>query len=205
MNIEPISAIGSNSSERVEWVLNFKKIKFERTEFSDEMGTEYLKINPMLRVPSIIVAGKPLSESLAMIEFLEEYFPTPSIYPSDAFKKSKVREICEICEIINATIHPVQNSKIARFFIPEISKENIIEFRRRWIFENLVKLRPLLFHSSQFAYGTTFTLADILIIPIYRKGLSLGLLESDLPDFQNHMSFCLSHPEVSSSCPFSIL
>jgi glutathione S-transferase len=199
MNIELISAAGSNSSERIEWVLNYKGIKFKRTECPEDPRPAYTKVNPMLRVPSMIVDGKPLSESLAMIELVDECFPAPPIYPADPFEKSKVREICEI---VNATIHPVQNSKVAQFFIPGISTEDIRSYRRKWIFENLLKLRPLLFKTSSFAYGNSFTLADMLIIPIYRKGISLGMSESELPDFQNHMKFCLSIKEARKSCPF---
>lgn len=140
--LELIADKGSNSSERVEWILSYKKIPFKWTKCPDNPGGDYLKINPLLRIPSLLVDGMPLSESMAMIEFLEELVPIPSIFPKSLWDRAKVREICEI---VNATIHPIQNLKVAGFFIPGISKADIRPYRARWIGENLKKLQPLLF------------------------------------------------------------
>ncbi len=66
------SAKGSNSSERVEWVLNFKQIAYDRIEVSsNELTTTYLDINPFGYVPALSVDGLIYSESIAIIEYLE--------------------------------------------------------------------------------------------------------------------------------------
>jgi len=201
MNIKLISAKGSNSSERVEWVLNFKNIVFEREECAEDPGEDYLKINPMFRVPAMLVDGTPLSESIAMIEYLEEIQPTPPAFPGSAIEKAKIREICEI---INATVHPVQNSKVARFFIPQLTNNQVRDFRKKWIFENLLKLSPLLFQQSKFAYGRDFSAADIFVAAMYRKGLELGIGLDELPTLTSHLRFLFGIEHIKSSCPFEI-
>ncbi len=201
LNLELITDKGSNSSERVEWVLNYKKIPFKWTKFTDNPSEEYRKINPLLRVPSLIVDAKPLSESVAMIEFLDEAYPKPSVFPKSLWDRAKVREICEI---VNATIHPVQNSKAAGFFIPGISKTEIRPYRARWIGENLKLLEPLLFQTSSFTYGETFTASDVFVAPMFRKGLELGMDATELPKFVAHMQHCFSIDEIRQACPFAL-
>ena len=65
------SAKGSNSSERVEWVLNFKQIAYDRIEVSSNELTTYLDINPFGYVPALSVDGLIYSKSIAIIEYLE--------------------------------------------------------------------------------------------------------------------------------------
>ena len=201
LDIDLITDKGSNSSERVEWVLNYKKISFKWTKYPDNPGDDYRKINPLVRVPSLLANGKPLSESMAMIEFLEELQPLPSIFPKSSWDRAKVREICEI---VNATIHPIQNSKVAGFFIPGIAKTEIRPYRARWIGENLKLLEPLLFRESQFAYGSAFSAADVFVAPIFRKGIELGLNMDNFPAYKNHLKHCYSIEEIRQACPFDL-
>jgi glutathione S-transferase len=201
VKLELITDKGSNSSERVEWVLNFKKLPFKWTKWPDQPDEAYGKINPLMRVPSLIVDREPVSESMAMIELLEEICPKPAVLPYLWWDRAKVREICEI---INATIHPVQSSKVAGFFIPGISKSDMKPYRANWIGKNLKLLEPLLFRKSQFAYGDTFSAADIFVAPIFRKGLELGLTASDYPAYLNHLKHCFSFEEIRLSCPFDL-
>ena len=201
MNIELITDKGSNSSERVEWVLNYKKIPFRSKKCPDNPGEDYRRINPFLRIPSIVIDDKPLSESMAILEFLEEAYPNPPVLPKSLWGRAKIREICEI---VNTTIHPVQNSQVAGFFIPGITKEEIRPYRARWIGENLKLLLPLLFRESQFAFGNTFTAADVFVAPIFRKGLELGLKAADFPEYIEHLRYCFSFEEIRSACPFSL-
>jgi maleylacetoacetate isomerase len=198
MKIKYYDVIGSNCSNRVKWVLNYKNIAYEIIDRESISSEEYQKINPFLRVPSMVIDGKPLTESMVMAEFLEDNFPEFPLLPPDAFERAKVREVCEI---INATIHPVQNSKVPVFFHPELGKEEIIIYREKWIRENLQKLLPFLFLESNFAVGSTFSMADIFLIAIYYRGLMVGLPEDTFPALNEHIKFCMSFSDVKNSCP----
>lgn len=75
MDIILYSAQGSNSSERVEWTLKYKAIAYARVEVTGEQLTStYLQINPLGYVPALSVNGLVLTESMAIIECMEELF-----------------------------------------------------------------------------------------------------------------------------------
>jgi glutathione S-transferase len=181
------------------WVLKLKKIPYSREECPAEPGPDYGKLNPLLRVPTMLINGVPLSESMAMIEYLERQVAQPPVFPGSALDGAKIREICEI---INATIHPVQNSKVARFFIPELKDQDVKNFRKQWIRLNFGKLMPLLFQQSPFAYGDQFSAADIFVASMYRKGLALGIEPHEFPKLNTHLKFIVGLDEFGKACPF---
>jgi maleylacetoacetate isomerase len=202
MNIQYYDIKGSNCSNRVKWVMGYKNIPYQVIDAENIDQEEYRKVNPFLRVPAMVVDGRPLSESMAMVEFLEDNFPEFPLLPEDYFERAKVREVCEI---INATIHPIQNSKVPVFFHPHLTTQEVTSYREKWIRQNLPKLMPLLFLESKFAVGTCFSLADIFLIAIYYRGLKVGLPESEFSILNDHINFCLSFPEIKQSCPIPAL
>lgn len=202
MKIVYYDRIGSNCSNRVKWVMNYKNIPYELIDAESISIEEFEKINPFLRVPTMIIDGKPLTESMVMVEFLEDVYPEFPLLPEDRFERAKVREVCEI---INATIHPVQNVKVPLFFHPQLSNEEVTPYREKWIRQNLQKLLPLLFTDSKFAVGTTFTLADIFLIAIYYRGLMVGIAEDTFPALNEHIKFCMSFSDIKDSCPITKL
>jgi glutathione S-transferase len=156
------------------------------------------KISPFGRVPVMEVDGTAITESMAMVEFLEEFAPEPPLNYSGAVERAKVREICEA---VNSSIHPVQNSSVVSYFLPGLAKAQMRPVRAIWIANNLVKLQPRLWRTSFFAVGDRFTLADIFVAVMYRKGVALGMLPEDHPPFEAHCTFLLSQPEIRDSSP----
>ena len=135
---------------------------------------------------------------MVMVGFLEENFKTNPLLPKDPLQKAEIRQICEI---VNSTIHPMQNSKVVGFFKPGLDKQAKTEIRARWIGKNLNTLSSYLWKQSRFVAGTQFSLADIFVAVIYIKGISLGLNRIDYPEFESHWSFLLSDPSISNCCP----
>lgn len=165
MEVILYSANGSNSSQRVEWALKFKRIPhlvhFNESNLIGAYGY----------VPAISIDGAIISESMAILELLEEIFSEFPLLPNEAIERAKVREVCEY---INSTVHPAQNRTILNFLRPDLAEIEKKALRAQWIEICLQKLRPRLFCDSRFAIGKSFTLADIFIAVIYRKGLSHG-------------------------------
>ena len=159
MDIKFYYSRGSNCSERVKWVLDHKQISYQQLDADELYGSEeYLKINPFGRVPSMIIDGVTINESMVMVEFLEENFRTNPLLPEDPLPKAEIRQICEI---VNSTIHPIQNSKIVEFFKPGLEKQEKTEIRAQWIGKCLKTLKVYLWKQSKFAVGSQFSLADI--------------------------------------------
>ncbi|AJQ97221.1 glutathione S-transferase family protein [Gynuella sunshinyii] len=180
MELKLYSSIGSNSSERVEWVLNYKAIPYQRIEVNnEELVSSYLHINPFGYVPCLGVEGHMISESMAIIECIEELFPQQSLLGHSVFERAAVREICEY---VNSSIHSPQNRTVLRAFNPDLSEQAKRELRGQWISGCLAKLKQKLCKDSPFAIGKGFTIADIFVATIYKKALQHGSSGNDFYD-----------------------
>lgn len=192
----------SNSSNRVIWVLKYKKIDFDSidTENSNLDLSLYQNINPFLRVPTLIYKNIQITESMAISEFLEDLFPEPLLLSKDIILRAKIRELCEI---INATFHPSINKTVIRNFLPNITSEEINEKRIKWLTNNFNKIEELLFKDSNYVIGQNFSLADMFVMSMYKKLLELDS-NSKIDYLEPYRKFLLSQKEVVDSCPFSI-
>lgn len=203
MEIKFYYASGSNCCERVRWALDYKRVQYELVDLDGQFDKRHFAaISPFGRAPVMELDGVPLTESMAMVEFLEEYAPAVPLNYSEPLARAQVREVCEA---VNSSIHPVQNSGVVRYFRPDLNKDQMKPLRADWIASNLVKLQPRLWQCSQFAVGDRFTVADIFLAIIYRKGLALRMAPPAFPHFQAHWSFLLSQRAIRDSCPLSEL
>ncbi|HDM8144701.1 TPA: glutathione S-transferase N-terminal domain-containing protein [Vibrio harveyi] len=197
MEVSLYSAKGSNSSERVEWVLNFKSLRYNRIEVSSaELSTTYLDINPFGYVPSLRVDDALFSESMAIIEYLEERFPRPGLFGKSLNEKTHIRRVCEY---VNSSIHSPQNRTVLRFMRPELDEASKRELRGKWIMRCLEKLSPSICRESGFAVGNDFSVADIFVASIYKKALQHGCTRSNFYD--KHLMYIRAHDRVVVSEP----
>ena len=197
MKVLLYSAKGSNSSERVEWVLNFKRIPYDRIEVnSNELTTTYLDINPFGYVPSLSVGGSVFSESMAIIEYIEERFPNPNLFGKNLVEKTHIRSVCEY---VNSSIHSPQNRTVLRFMRPELDERSKRELRGEWIMCCLKKLSTSICRESEFAIGSDFSVADIFVASIYKKALQHGCVRNDFYD--KHLKYILEKESVKTSEP----
>ncbi|BBB66085.1 hypothetical protein UNDYM_1832 [Undibacterium sp. YM2] len=199
MHIRFYHAPDANCCERLLWILDYKRVTYERIDVGlTHVGEHVTRHSPFARVPLMEVNGIALSESMAMAEFIEEIAPNPPLQYTEAFARAQVREICEA---VNSSIHPQQNSSTVRYYHPEWSKEEMQPVRANWLRLNLQKLQGRLWLGSQFAVGKQFTMADIFVSIIYRKALDLGVQVSDLPEYEQYWKFLMSDETISGSCP----
>ncbi len=197
MEVLLYSAKGSNSAERVEWVLNFKGIDYERIEISsDELATTYLDINPFGYVPSLRVDGSIFSESMAIVEYLEERFPYPGLFGKSLNEKTHIRRVCEY---VNSSIHSPQNRTVLRFMRPELDETSKRELRGVWIMRCLEKLSASICRESGFAVGKDFSVADIFVASIYKKALQHGCTRNSFYD--KHLMYIRANDRVVVSEP----
>ncbi|MGD1458105.1 glutathione S-transferase family protein [Vibrio harveyi] len=197
MEVLLYSAKGSNSAERVEWVLNFKGIDYERIEISsDELATTYLDINPFGYVPSLRVDGSIFSESMAIVEYLEERFPYPGLFGKSLNEKTHIRRVCEY---VNSSIHSPQSRTVLRFMRPELDETSKRELRGVWIMRCLEKLSASICRESGFAVGKDFSVADIFVASIYKKALQHGCTRNSFYD--KHLMYIRANDRVVVSEP----
>jgi maleylacetoacetate isomerase len=156
----------SSSSWRVRWALELKKLKCEYVAvnlLSDEPEQPvYLARNPMGYVPALEVGGRYLSESAAIIEWLDETHPTPALLPRDPFERAHLRQLYEL---INSGVQPLHNltTSLKHSSDPQEQKT----WNAYWIERGLKAYETLVRESAgKFSFGDTVTMPDLFLIPL---------------------------------------
>lgn len=125
----------------------------------------FLTLNPQGLLPALETDdGQVLTQSLAIIEYLDELFPEPALLPTDPVQKAKVRAVAQI---VACDIHPVQNLKVLqRLRDLGHSEDQVQEWAAKTIEEGLDAVEQLIAaQPGPFAFGERPTLADICIVP----------------------------------------
>lgn len=163
----------------------------------EQRAPEYLALNPQGLLPSLVTDdGAVLTQSLAIIECLDEIAPQPALLPADPVQRAKVRAVAQA---VACDIHPVQNLKVLqRLRDLGLSEDQVTGWAAQTIEEGLDATDKLLADQpGPFAFGDAPTLADLCIVPQLGNARRFGVevrwprllaLEAaclDLPAFQN--------------------
>ncbi|XP_005106935.1 maleylacetoacetate isomerase [Aplysia californica] len=154
----------SSASWRVRIALALKDIKYEYKAVhllkngGEQHSEEYKKLNPMGQLPTLIIDGLTLTQSLAIMEYLEERNPTPALLPPDAAGRAQVRALSEV---INSGIQPLQNLNV----LQKIG-DTKVEWANFYITKGFKALEAMLEKTAgQYCYGNQMTMADLCLIP----------------------------------------
>jgi maleylpyruvate isomerase len=161
----------SGTSHRLRIALNLKGLDYEylpidlRTE--RHLGADYKALNPQGLVPALVDEGRVLIQTPAIIEWLEERYPTPALLPSDLDARARVRALAAI---VGCDVHPVNNRRILEALRHDFGADEaaIQRWCARWITDGFDGLEALLAADTQrgdFCFGRAPTLADVYLIP----------------------------------------
>jgi maleylpyruvate isomerase len=160
----------SGTSHRLRIALNLKGISYEqvavdlRTE--QHLGAAYKAINPQQLVPALDIGETVLTQSPAIIEWLEERYPAPSLLPAEPLERAQVRALAAI---IGCDIHPVNNRRILEALRHRFAADDaaVNDWCATWIgagfdaFDALVRSQG----RGPFSFGWNPTLADVYLVP----------------------------------------
>jgi maleylpyruvate isomerase len=160
----------SSAAFRVRIALNLKGLAYDQ-EFihlrkNVQCSADYLKVNPQGLVPALIEDRQILTQSLAIIEYLEETHPAPALLPRDPAGRARVRSLALA---IACDIHPIDNLRVLRFLAHELKQgdKEIELWFNHWIKLGFDGIEPILAQGAagQFCHGDTPGLADICLVP----------------------------------------
>jgi len=199
----------SSAAYRVRIALNVKGVKPDaRTHVPLRKGgqraRDYLARNPQGLVPALeLDDGRVLTQSLAIIEYLEETHPAPPLLPRDPAERVRVRGIALQ---IACDIHPLDNLRVLNYLIGTIgaSREQKDAWYRHWIdvgFEALEKTLARDPATGRFCHGDTPTLADICLVPQIANARRFDIDLSSWPTLVRIESACSALPAFAEAAP----
>jgi maleylacetoacetate isomerase len=202
----------SSASYRVRIALALKGIAYDYAAVhlvrNEQLSEAFRALAPAQLVPALAVDdAHVLTQSLAIIEYLEETQPEPPLLPEDAFGRARVRAMAldMACEI-----HPLDNLRVLRYLVREmsVSEDDKNRWYRHWVESGLeVVERQLAGHAStgRFCHGDAPGLADCVLVPqifnAQRMACRLDHVPTVMRVFENCMAeeaFAATQP---SACP----
>jgi maleylpyruvate isomerase len=199
----------SSASYRVRIALNLKGLDYEQAPIhlrrggGEQLKPAYKAINPQALVPALEDDGQVFSQSLAIIEYLEERYPKPPLLPSDAAARAVVRSMALL---IACEVHPIQNLRVLNHLKSDHkqSDDDTIRWARHWIDLGLSALEKRVISLSKqekFCFGDTPTMADLCLVPQLANARRFGV---DLPAYPKLLaieSACMSIPAFANAAP----
>lgn len=175
----------SSAAYRVRIALNLKGIDYESREVdlrSDaQRSPEYLALNPQGLVPVLEIDGHRLTQSLAIINYLDIRYPSPPLIPGAAAERAHV---VAMAMTIACDIHPLNNLRVLRYLKHELghSQEEIDRWYAHWIREGLPALEAMASpKAGKFLFGDAPTGADICLVPQLYNARRFNVPVDDFP------------------------
>lgn len=197
----------SSTAYRIRIALNLKGITPQETiavnlREGQQHSEEYRKINPSRAVPVLVLEdGTVLTQSLAMLEWLEEAYPKIPLLPKNPLERAKVRAFAQA---ISCDIHPINNQRVLHYLMGQLGVDE--PTRKLWIhhwihlaFTTLEQQVAAL--NSPFCFGDKPTLADICLVPQWYNAERYGVNLAEYPTLQRITAHCLTLPAFDAARP----
>ena len=202
----------SSASFRVRIALELKGLAYEYIPVhlarGDHKKPPYAELAADMLVPLLEVDGQKLSQSMAIIEYLDETHPAPALLPADALGRARVRALAQS---IACEIHPLNNLRVLKYLVKELKVEEGAKntWYRHWCREGLESFERQLgqLPPSAYCHGDTPTLADCCLVPqifnAQRFNVNLDGLPRTMAAFDACMALAAFQKAQPSACPDS--
>ncbi|HWA92707.1 MAG TPA: maleylacetoacetate isomerase [Rhizomicrobium sp.] len=199
----------SSAAFRARIALNLKAIVPE-TRFvhllkdgGAQHSPEYRALNPQALIPALVHDGHTITQSLAIMEYLDEIVPEPPLLPKDAFARARVRSLAYQ---IACDIHPVNNLRVLQHLRRALHQDDaaVAAWQQHWIALGFAALETQLARdpaTGKFCHGDAPTIADICLIPQMANARRVSLDLAPYPTLARIEAQALAHPAFEAALP----
>jgi len=200
----------SSASFRVRIALHLKGLDFDYIPVhiarGDHKTGPFAALSPDQLVPLLEDDGDKFTQSMAIIEYLDEVHPEPPLLPHDPVGRAHVRALAQS---IACEIHPLNNLRVLKYLVRELKLGDDAKntWYRHWVREGMVAFERQLAQRPPgiYCYGNTPTLADCCLVPQVFNGQRLNVDFGGLTRTMAAFDACMKHPAFQkaqpSSCP----
>jgi maleylpyruvate isomerase len=199
----------SSAAYRVRIALNLKGLDYEcafvhlTKNGGEQFAPEYRAMNPQALVPVLQEDATTLTQSLAIIEYLDEVYPDPGFLPKPAAERARVRSLALT---IACEIHPLNNLRVLRYLVNDlkVSEAQKNEWYRHWVVSGLEPVETRLANDSatvKFCHGDTPGLADICLVPQLANAKRFNISLDDFPTLVRIEQNCMALKAFQDAAP----
>lgn len=203
----------SSAAYRVRIALNLKGLPYEVIPIhlvkngGEQLSSEYRELNPMALVPAFVddeaENSAVLTQSLAIIEYLDEKYPTPPLLPASFGDRAYVRSIALS---IACDIHPLNNLRVLRYLVRNlnVSEDDKNTWYRHWVEQGLASIETLLAKDprvGKFCFGDVPTMADCCLVPQIANAQRFSCDLSQVPTIMRINDACIALDAFAKAAP----
>ncbi len=197
----------STAAYRVRIALNWKQLSHELVPVNlltgEQKTSDFINHNPEGLVPTLQIGERVFSQSMAILEYLEEAFPEPSLLPRSPFDRLRVRAMAQS---IVSDIHPLNNLRILRYLTGDLaqSEDAKLAWYHHWLktgFDGFERRLSETGSNGEFCVGRTPTLADVCLVPQVYNAHRFEFPLQAYPLIQNINQHCLTLKAFNDARP----
>ncbi|GAC1605492.1 MAG: maleylacetoacetate isomerase [Myxococcales bacterium] len=199
-------SIRSSAAFRVRIALNLKGLPYEPAVLDLQAGEHhaprYTEVNVQRAVPALVDGDRVLTQSLAIVEYLDETHPSPPLLPSSPEARARVRSIAQL---IACDVHPLNNLRVLRYLEKELGQGQPARdaWYHHWVHEGFAALEATLGQpgTGRFCHGDTPTLADLCVVPQVVNAHRLAVDLAAYPRVRGIYDACMKIPAFERAHP----
>ena len=197
----------SSASFRVRMALALKGLSYDYVPVhlvrGEQLKPPFSDMTPAALVPLLVDGDRQLTQSMAIIEYLDETHPQPPLLPGDAFARARIRALAQdiACEI-----HPLDNLRVLCYLVKEmqVSEDDKNRWYRHWVETGLDVVERQLADSpatGRFCHGDSPTLADCVLVPQIHNAQRLDCRLDHVPTVMRVFDECMRQPAFETTQP----